>query len=204
MKTAFLLGATTILAIAVSSCTSSNDMKELERSLKELEEKSEEITYVEQSNDSVDFYMILPEYLAATTGLEEGQPYQYMNAVKEQYLVASYEAIAELKPLLNVLNYEGETFLDKYVSFKKEIINEGVTISKQEPVKKTTINGMQARTMQFDGTVEGIIQPISYYVALIEGKENIYFVILWTLESRKDEFKDVADKIIKSFHVKKK
>ena len=204
MKIALLLGATTILAIANNSCTNSNDVKELEKSLKELEKKSEEVNYVEQSNDSVDFYMILPEYLAATTGLDEGQPYQYMNAVKEQYLVASYENIAEVKPLLNVMNYEGDTFLDKYTSFKKEIVNEGIAISKQESVKKLTINGLPARTMQFDGTVEGIIQPISYFAAIIEGKENIYFVILWTLESRKEEFKDIADKIIKSFRVKKK
>lgn len=206
MKTTFLFSAATImmLGIGFGSCTSSSDRAELEKTLKELENASEKITYVEQTNDSIDFYMLLPDYMASTTALDPGRPFQYMNAVKEHYIVASYEALTDVKPLLEVMDYEGETFLDKYVTYNKGVINEGVTISKEEPVKKSTINGMKAQSLQFDGTVSGIAEPISYYTTFIEGKEHVYFVMLWTLESRKDEFKEIADKVVKSFHVKKK
>lgn len=206
MKTTFLFGAATVmmLGIGFGSCTSNNDMAELEKSLKELEKESEKITYVEQTNDSVDFYMLLPDYMSSTTALDPGRPFQFMNAVKEHYIVASYEAVSDVKPLLEAMDYEGETFLDKYVTYNKGVIDEGVTISKEDPVKKSTINGMKAQTLQFDGTVTGIAEPISYYTTFIEGKERVYFVMLWTLESRKDDFKEIADKVIKSFHVKKK
>lgn len=206
MKRSFLPGfaAVLTLSLGVFSCTSSNTTSELEKKLDELKKESEKITYVEQTNDSIDFYLILPDYMSVTSELDPGRPFQYMNAIKEHYIVASSEAVADVKPLISVMDYEGETFLDKYVSYNKGVINEGVKISKQEPVKKSTINGLKAQTLQFDGTVEGISEPISYFTTFIEGKENVYFIMLWTLESRKEDFKDIAEKVVKSFHVKKK
>lgn len=205
MKRSFTSGIAAVLALSLGivSCTN-NSASELEKTLDELKKESEKITYVEQTNDSIDFYLILPDYMSETSELDPGRPFQYMNAVKEHYIVASSEALADVKPLIEVMDYEGETFLDKYVSYNKGVINEGVKISKEEPVKKTTINGFKAQTLQFDGTVEGISEPISYFTTFIEGKDNVYFIMLWTLESRKDDFKEIADKVVKSFHVKKK
>lgn len=192
------------LGLLMTSCFSSSSSSDLEKSLKDLEKELNTVKYVESDIDSLDFSMVLPDYMVATSTLDADRPFQFMNAVKEQYIVASYELISDVKPSLEALNYKGKTLLDQYVSYNKEVIEEGVTISKQDPVKKMTIDGMQAQMLQFDGTVEGISEGISYYTVFIEAKDKLYFIMTWTLESRKDDFKEVADKMIKSFHLKKK
>jgi hypothetical protein len=191
------------LGLLMTSCFSSSSSSDLEKSLKDLEKELNTVRYVESDIDSLDFSMVLPDYMIATTTLDASRPFQYMNAVKEQYIVASYEMISDVEPLLKASNYEGKTLLDKYVSYNKGVIEEGVTISKQDPIKKMTIDGMQAQLLQLDGTVEGISEGISYYTVFIQAKDKLYFIMTWTLESRKDDFKEIADKMIKSFHLKK-
>jgi hypothetical protein len=192
------------LGLLMTSCFSSSSSNDLKKSLEDLKKELNTVNYVETDIDSLDFSMVLPDYMVSTTTLDADRPLQYMNAVKEQYIVASYELISDVEPSLKALKkYEGKTLLDQYVSYNKEVIEEGVKISKQEPVKKMTIDGMPAQMLQFDGMVEGISEGISYYTVFIQSKDKLYFIMTWTLESRKDDFKEVADKMIKSFHLKK-
>lgn len=192
------------LGLLMTSCFSSSSSNDLKKSLEDLKKELNTVNYVETDIDSLDFSMVLPDYMVSTTTLDADRPLQYMNAVKEQYIVASYELISDVEPSLKAMKkYEGKTLLDQYVSYNKEVIEEGVKISKQEPVKKMTIDGMPAQMLQFDGMVEGISEGISYYTVFIQSKDKLYFIMTWTLESRKDDFKEVADKMIKSFHLKK-
>ncbi|MDH4474338.1 MAG: hypothetical protein QE487_17160 [Fluviicola sp.] len=191
------------MGLLMTSCFSSSSSDDLKKSLEDLKKDLNTVNYVESDIDSLDFSMVLPDYMVATSTLDADRPFQFMNAVKEQYIVASYEMISDVEPSLKALNYEGKTLLDQYVSYNKEVIEEGVTISKQDPIKKMTIDGMQAQLMQFDGMVEGISEGISYYTVFIQAKDKLYFIMTWTLESRKDDFKPIAEKMIKSFHLKK-
>ena len=191
------------MGLLMTSCFGSAN-SELEKSLKDLEKELNTVKYVESDNDTVDFTMKIPDYMIATSTLDLDRPFQYMNAVKEQYLVASYELVSDVQPSLEALKYEGKTLLDQYVSYNQEVIEEGVKISKQEKTKSMTIDGMDARMLQFDGMVEGISEGISYFTVFIQAKDKLYFIMTWTLESRKDDFKPVAEEMIKSFHLKKK
>jgi len=191
------------LGLLMTSCFSSSSSDDLKKSLEELKKDLNTVNYVETDIDSLDFSMVIPDYMVSTTTLDADRPLQYMNAVKEQYIVASYELVSDVEPSIKALNYDGKTLLDQYVTYNKEVIEEGVKISKQDPIKKMTIDGMQAQLLQFDGTVEGISEGISYYTVFIQSKDKLYFIMTWTLESRKDDFKEVADKMIKSFHLKK-
>lgn len=191
------------MGVLMTSCVSSSSSEDLKKSLEDLKKEMNTVNYVESDIDSLDFTMVLPDYMIATTTLDADRPFQYMNAVKEQYIVASYEMVSDVEPLLKASNYEGKTLLDQYVAYNKEVIEEGVKISKQDPIKKMTIDGMPAQLLQLDGTVEGISEGISYYTVFIQAKDKLYFIMTWTLESRKDDFKEIADKMIKSFHLKK-
>lgn len=184
------------------SCGGSGD-NDLTNSLKKLEQDLKKVNYITADNDSVDFEMMIPDYMISTTTLDEGRPFQYMNAYKEQYIVCSFEDRSLVEPSLKALKPEGKNFLEQYTNYNKSIIEQNVTITKMEPVKNLKIDGMPAQLLQFDGTVAGIAEPISYYTTFIEGKDRIYFIMAWTLQSKKDEFKDVADKMIGSFKVKK-
>lgn len=201
MKKTFYGMAAAIGMGLLASCMGGGK-SELEKSLDKLKEDLEKVSYVKAESDSVDFTMDIPDYMVSTTSLDASRPFQYMNAYKEQYIVASFEDRDLVEPSLKALKPEGKTFLEQYVNYNKQVIEEGVNISAQEKPKNMIIDGMKAQLLQFDGTVEGISEPISYYTVFIEGKDRIYFVMTWTLESKKEEFKDVADKMIKSFKLK--
>jgi hypothetical protein len=201
-KTIFGMAIAIGIGSIAASCGGGGN-QDLTDSLKKLEQDLKKVNYIAADNDSVDFEMMIPDYMISTTTLDEGRPFQYMNAYKEQYIVCSYEERSLVEPSLKALKPEGKNFLEQYTNYNKSIIEENVTITKMEPVKNLKIDGMPAQLLQFDGTVAGIAEPISYYTTFIEGKDRIYFIMAWTLQSKKDDFKDVADKMIGSFKVKK-
>ncbi len=184
------------------TCTSISPDTHFKGTFSEL--KKEKIKYVESGIDSLDFAMKIPDYLQATASLDDGRPFQYMHEVKEQYIMASYELITDVTPALDELGYGGGNLLDQYVAYNREVIANGVNIHKQEAVKSLKIKGMDARMLQFDGMVEGIDEGISYYAVFIQSSDKLYFVLAWTLESKKAEFAPIAETILKSFHLKKK
>lgn len=189
--------------LLVSACGGNSVKSDLAKSLEKLEQKLKEVHYMTADVDSVDFTMEVPDYMTPTNQLDVTRPFQYMNAIKEQYIVASSEDRLLVEPSLKALKFEGKTFLDQYVAYNKSVIEEGVKITSMQDTKSLTIDGMNAKVLQFDGNVEGINEPINYYTAFVEGKDKVYFIMTWTLESKKEEFKDVADKMIKSFKIKK-
>jgi|GEM_PF-3767751 len=200
-----IYGATLALGLGlIATACGGGPSKELEDSLNQLQEDLNKVNYVESAIDSLNFSMILPDYMIATSTLQEGQPFQYMNAFKEQYIVASSEDRSLVEPSLKALNYEGKTLFDQYVSYYQEVLKKGVKMTSEEPIKSLKIDGLEARWWQFNGTVEGVAQGISYHTVFIESEKEIYLVMAWTLESKKEEFKPIAEKIIKSFHMKKK
>jgi hypothetical protein len=197
VTTAFTIG----MGLLIYTCTSISPG--IDSSKSSFIAKGDKINYVESDNDSLEFTMKIPNYMETTGSLDDGRPFQYMNAVKEQYIVASYELISDVTPAMESMGYIGDNLLDEYVTYNQEVIAEGVNVSAQKPVKKLTIDGMPARMLQFDGTVEGIDEGISYFAVFIESKHKLYFVMAWTLESEKGEFTPIAETMLKSFRLKK-
>lgn len=166
------------------------------------QKKETTVTYVKATNSAVNFHLEIPDYMESTTSLDEGRPFQYMNTSREQYIIASFEDLQTITDLLNAYGTEGKTLLEKYVNHNWEILQENVKMISRQPVEWTTISGMSACIYQFDGTVAGVAVPINYYVAFIQGKTQMYFIMIWTLRSLKKEFRPVADKMLHSFSLK--
>lgn len=188
----------------LASCSGSVETKsDLQKSLEELKNEMNKVNYVKGDVDTVDFTIDIPDYMTPTSSLDVGRPFQFMNAYKEQYIVASYEPLDVVGPLLNTIDNSSKSTLEKYSAYNWDILKENVSIMSQEKEKKRTINGMKALEYEFNGSVEGVSVPINYYVTFIEGAENIYFIMTWTLESKKEEFRPIAEKMIGSFREKK-
>ncbi|MES2554721.1 MAG: hypothetical protein V4604_01145 [Bacteroidota bacterium] len=195
-KMAFTLG----LGLLIFTCASISPGSETST----VVVKGDKIKYVESDIDSLDFTMKIPDYMETTASLDNGRPFQYMHEVKEQYIMASFELITDVTPALETLGYGGGNLLDQYVAYNREVIAGGVNIFQQKPVKKLKISGMPAQMLQFDGMVEGIDEGISYHAVFIESPEKLYFVLAWTLQSKKAEFTPIAETMLKSFRLKKK
>ncbi|MDH4474337.1 MAG: hypothetical protein QE487_17155 [Fluviicola sp.] len=197
VKTAITLG----MGLLIYTCTSISAGTNFSKSFSGFEKGK--IKYIESAIDSLEFAMKVPDYMETTASLDNSRPFQYMNEVKEHYIMASYELISDVIPAMESMGYSGDNLLDEYVTYNQEVIAEGVNVSAQKPVKKLTIDGMPARMLQFDGMVDGIDEGISYFAVFIESKNKLYFVLAWTLESKKSEFTPIAGTMLKSFHLKK-
>jgi hypothetical protein len=162
----------------------------------------ETVNYVKRTNKKIDFQMEIPNYMEVTTELDEDRPFQYMHLEKEHYIVASYEDLATVEKLIQQIDPRDVGTLEKYADYNWTVLEENVAISSREEVVITTISGMEARIYEFDGTVEGVVVPITYTIAFIKGKKNIYFIMAWTLQSEKETFAAIADKMIRSFRLK--
>ena len=147
-----------------------------------------------------DYSISVPEFLSEGEGLNDDASLQYQNLFKEFYVVVIDEskaafgeaiAINELEDLYDP-NFEG------YTELLIGSLEEAVTF-KNKKETDTKINGLQAKILAFEGTVEGI--DIYYQVAYIDGISNYYQVMVWTLADKKESYEKMMDEMIQTFKV---
>ncbi|MEQ6124096.1 hypothetical protein AAON49_07855 [Pseudotenacibaculum sp. MALMAid0570] len=142
----------------------------------------------------------LPSYMKVTTELNDEASLQYMNALKETYCVIIDEPS---KDFVDVFKDSGE-YIDSLsvaknyqmiqMSSFKEVIVDFKTSSPRNFRNKKLISVIQ----EASGIVEG--HKIAYSFSFIQGKENIYMVICWTLYDRKKRYQDTFQSVLKSFY----
>ena len=147
-----------------------------------------------------DYSISLPDFLSEGKDLNDDASLQYQNLFKEFYVVvideskAAFEeaiAINELEDLYDP-NFEG------YTELLIGSLEEAVTF-KNKKETDTKINGLRAKILAFEGTVEGI--DIYYQVAYIDGISNYYQVMVWTLADKKESYEKMMDEMIQTFKV---
>lgn len=199
-KTVSILGGIGLtVTLALSSCSSSVSTDESKDFLEKLKSATETKYDTKKVNNlySVD----IPDFMVSTTDLNDEATLQYNNLYKEKYIIVLDEdketLISDLKSF--GLYDEKRSLLDMFAEAKESfIINESSVIGKINR-KNKKINGMDAALTEFDSNVAGIPEAVTYHLAFVEGKENLYTVMAWTLTSRKADFKDEAAKMISSF-----
>lgn len=138
----------------------------------------------------------LPEFLSEARDLHDKASLQYQNAFKEFYVVVIDEPKQEFLEVA-----EGTTDFtpdfNGYHQILRSSLEETIKESEFTPTKDVRINGLKAKTFSLTGKVEEI--PIFYDIAYIEGKDTFYQVVIWTLKSSKEKFKEPMDKILSSF-----
>ncbi len=185
------------------SCTSSHkgDAEFLEQTLRNLE-NLEKVEAKYKTVEIDDLYTIeIPEALTVTTGLNDDASLEYANNYDQKFIIVIEEDKQEFVDLFREIEEYDEdmSVIDNYFAVQSTFMDDaGGTTTYESGVLKKQINGMEARQRQFDGYIPGIEEAISYWVGYIEGEERLYTIMAWTLESRKDDFKEEAHKMIKS------
>lgn len=158
------------------------------------QEKTERISFQDQ------FSIELPADLKKTTGLSDGAVLQYSNAQKELYVVVLQENKSELAKLINqniAETEKSELNLKKYAALCFETLkNQSQSIHNFE-TRNTAINGLNAEYADFTASVSGV--DIYYNYAILEGAENYYQLLVWTVLQQKNMNEDVMQQIITSF-----
>lgn len=147
-----------------------------------------------------DTYSIeVPSFLSEAKDLHEDASLQYQNTFKEFYVVVIDESKESLHTLIEDAELTGlyskdfEGFTQINLDHFESVVTD---FSQIEPID-TVINDLHARTVTVSGKVDGI--DIYYAIAFIDGRDNYYQVMTWTLKTKKDDFAERMDRMINSF-----
>ena len=153
-----------------------------------------------------DYSVDLPNYMAVAKDLNDDASLQYQNIFKQTYVIVIDELKEEIKESFKLIDAydENKPFLENYRSFQMQSMAEGIAISNKSEVKPLKINGLDGEIVEFEGNVEGIEQDIFYFLTFIEGTEQVYMMMAWTLKSRKDKYISTFNKMARSFKLANK
>jgi len=142
----------------------------------------------------------IPEDLTVTTSLNDVASLQYNNIYSEKYVIVIDEDKQSFIDILKSLNAfdPSKELIDEYADIQISGFGENLSISNQSKVMKTKINGMDARLFAFDATIDGVVDPISYWTGYYVGEDNLYTIMAWTLKSMKNDYEKEANGILQS------
>lgn len=202
MKTLRLI---TLLLVVTSILISCGNIKnKIEDSAKEaIEEVAKDLKENQNSFNTIqinNLYSIdVPDFLVKTNSLNDEASLQYENTAKEYYVIVIDEDKHDfLEALNNELNedeaYTIEEVLEPYSYLQfTTFANE----DQYYDFEYIDVNGLNGQQLDITNYFESL--NVFYKMACIEGNDNLYFVVTWTLESYKDKHNDSMQKIIDSF-----
>lgn len=152
-----------------------------------------------------DLYQVaLPDFMSEATNLSDDAALQYQNVFKEFYVVILDEPLLDFKESFQGLDMYNDSLsvIDNYTEVQYSSIVEDLDITSDVIRKSVKINGLPARIIEFDAKVDDIDVPITYYYTFFEGKENVYLMLAWSLQTRRKKYQTLFEKISRSFRLK--
>lgn len=200
MKKGLFIICAVSLGAVLSACSSS--VSGGESLLEALEEMDDKVSY--QSVDVAGLYsMELPDYLTSTTALNDQASLQYNHLAKEEYIIVINESKEEFVDLLKMLDMYDEdlSVVENFAAQQSGLLTAGLSVIEKSEMQ--TIKGkLPMCGMEVDATMTGIADPISYYYGFVEGEDNLYTVMTWTLLDNKKKYHKEAIRMIKSLEEK--
>jgi hypothetical protein len=194
-----------LLFVAASLLVSCGNMKKkiedsvneaIEEVAKDLEESFTTFSTVEIN----DLYALdVPGFLVETNSLNDEASLQYENTTEEFYVIVIDENKDAFLEAINFDLTEDEVFLEEEVldPYAYLQFTTFATDEEYDGYKDVEINGLNAKQLEIYNDFDSY--KVYYKMACIEGEDNLYFVVIWTLADFEDEHEENMQKIIDSF-----
>jgi hypothetical protein len=147
------------------------------------------------------YSMHIPKFMTKAANLNNDASLQYQNIFKEVYVIVIDENKKEFIETYNNLGSYDSTRspIANYADTQVQLITSNANVISKTEVANFTINGADAATTEIDASIEGIKTPITYFLTFIDGKDNLYMIMAWTLREKKETHRPLFDEIAKSF-----
>lgn len=149
------------------------------------------------------FSIMLPDIISERTDLNDEADLQYGDVIKEVYVVVLEEPVAEIDPFFSdTLLGDGQPPMEQYSDLIYNQFKEGesiqvIDISERDRQVTSTHDihtwNCTAKVDNFDAY---------YEFAVYRSNQSYYQVIAWTLNERKDKYKDMLKKMVSSLEPK--
>ena len=150
-----------------------------------------------------DYGIHIPNYMKKADNLNDDASLQYQNIFKETYVIVIDESKEEFIDAFKELDMydESVSVVKNYREIQMGSLTEAIQVKSQSAPRSVNINGLEAELVEIDGHAEGVTPGIAYFLAFIEGDDNVYMIMAWTLLKRKDKYRDTFEKTIQSFRL---
>lgn len=150
-------------------------------------------------NSDGDYTMELPLSFTKANDLNDGASLQYQNTFKELYVIVIDEPKTELIKALkkNSLETTYSNDLKGYSELIVDGMDASIAVEKLPDFKDTTINGLNARLLSFEGLTSG--NRVYWKLAFIEGNNNYHQIMVWTKAENQKKYEKEMAAIINSF-----
>ena len=146
------------------------------------------------------YSMIIPGFMYSTNKLNDAASLQYNNTSDEKYIIVINEDKQEFIDAFKEIDEFDDSMplVDFFASIQFDSFSENSSIYNETEFKDITFQGMPAKYKKVVATVPSITQKIVYWFAYIEGQENLYTMMAWSLESSEKEYDKHVMKMFKS------
>lgn len=142
------------------------------------------------------FSLSVPASFSKQQGLHEDASLQYGNLLNEFYVIVIDEPKAEFHRALeeNGLSASYSSNINGYADVLVARYDETFENLNRSDIMDTLINAMPAKMLTLSGRIENM--NLFYTVAFVEGKDNYYQILTWTLANRKSRYSDVMKRLV--------
>lgn len=147
------------------------------------------------------YKIAIPKYMKQTDQLNDEAALQYNNLFKENYIIVIDESKQTFIAAMDEAEINDTIYsvIENYRNIQLQLLKTNITISQEEQSKKMTINNMDAVQVSFVGKVPDVEDEIAYILTFIEGKNDLYMIMTWTLSEYSKRYTGTYQKIAHSF-----
>ncbi len=145
------------------------------------------------------YKMKVPTNMSETFDLNDDASLQYQNLFNELYLIVIDEDLADFNASLeeNELEELYSADLEGHCNLLIDAFAMEVDITNESEPVDLEINGLPAKQVELEAYMEGL--DVYYCYTFIEGKNNFYQILSWTLLDEKDQHAKILKKIPLTF-----
>lgn len=141
----------------------------------------------------------LPTSLTKTNDIKEAASLQYQDTFNDLYVIVIDEPKTVFAKALEQtsLNTTYKHDLEGYSKLITDGMESSISLKKLPAFEETTINGLKARLLSFEGIAAGY--KVYWKLAFIEGNDTYYQIMVWTNADKRKKSEKKMEAIINSF-----
>lgn len=147
------------------------------------------------------YQISIPKYMKQTNQLNDEASLQYNNLFKENYIIIIDESKETFVSAMNdaEINDTIYSVIENYRNIQLELLNSSITVREEKQSEKMTINNMEAVQVSFVGKIPEVDDEVAYILTFIEGKNDLYMIMTWTLHKYSKRYTGTYQQMAHSF-----
>lgn len=144
----------------------------------------------------------VPKYMKVATDLNFEASLQYQNAYKETYIVIIDEDKQDFVDVFRQMGAYDESIsvVENYGKVQAQsFIDAASTVNYRSSPGSMIINNMPAQQVEFHGRVPEVPHDIGYLLTFVEGNDDLYMIMTWTMQDDMDKYRPTFEHMANSF-----